>query len=75
MWQPDRSREIAKREELRQARRRDAEGSLEHARDLDADAVAERAERRRLEREAAEVAAARPEGEGPVEGDAEGAAP
>jgi hypothetical protein len=53
VWQPDHSRAIIKREELRQARERDETEGLEHALDLDADEVAARAERKRLEREAA----------------------
>ena len=53
VWQPDHSRGIVKREELRQARERDEAEGLEHALDLDADEVAARAERKRLERETA----------------------
>jgi hypothetical protein len=53
VWQPDHSRAIIKREELRQAREHDEADGLAHALDLDADEVAVRAERRRLEREAA----------------------
>jgi hypothetical protein len=53
VWQPDHSRAIIKREELRQARGHDEAEGLERALDLDADEVAARAERKRLEREAA----------------------
>ncbi len=55
VWQPDQSRSIAKREELRQAREREADGALDRARDLDADEVERRAQRRRREREAAQA--------------------
>jgi hypothetical protein len=51
VWQPDTSRGIIRREELRQAREHEAEEDLEHARELDADEVERRAERRRHERE------------------------
>lgn len=53
MWQ-DRSREFVKREELRRESEHAAEDAEEHARELDADEAAARAERKRLERGAAE---------------------
>ena len=61
MWQPNRTREIVKREELRQERERSAENGLEHARDLDADEVERRAEHRRRESEATGSGRAKPD--------------
>jgi hypothetical protein len=55
VWQPDQSRSIVKREELRRARELEADAALDRARDLDADEVERRAQQRRREREAAQA--------------------